>query len=65
MDILLNDAPISLPEGSTLADAIAATAIAPPYAAAVNGGFVPKTHHASHPLQSGDKIDLVQPVVGG
>ena len=50
---------------ATLADAIAASNVKPPFAAAVNMQFVPKKNHASHLLQTGDKIELIVPVTGG
>ncbi|AYB52820.2 sulfur carrier protein ThiS [Ralstonia solanacearum] len=69
LNVTLNDLSLVLPTGSTLADAIGAAApqlqIAPPFAASVNGEFVPKARHAQHALRSGDRIALVQPVVGG
>jgi sulfur carrier protein len=69
LNVTLNDLSLALPAGSTLADAIGAAApqlqIAPPFAASVNGDFVPKTRHAQHALNAGDRIALVQPVVGG
>ncbi|MBB6592372.1 sulfur carrier protein ThiS [Ralstonia solanacearum] len=69
LNVTLNDLSLVLPTGSTLADAIGAAApqlqIAPPFAASVNGEFVPKARHAQQALRSGDRIALVQPVVGG
>ena len=69
LNVTLNDLSLALPDGSTLADAIGAAAsrlqIAPPFAASVNGDFVPKARHAQHALNTGDRIALVQPVVGG
>ena len=65
MEILLNGRPTELPEAATLADAVTAAAIAPQFAAAVNGQFVPRTRHAATLLAAGDQIDLVQPVTGG
>ncbi|WP_454756748.1 sulfur carrier protein ThiS [Cupriavidus campinensis] len=65
MEIMLNGKLLNLPEAATLADAVTAAAIAPPFAAAVNGQFVPRTAHAATPLTAGDHIDLVQPVTGG
>ncbi|MNK83682.1 sulfur carrier protein ThiS [compost metagenome] len=65
MEIMLNGKLLHLPEAATLADAVTAAAIAPPFAAAVNGQFVPRTTHAATPLAAGDHIDLVQPVTGG
>lgn len=65
MEILLNGRPLELPDAATLADAVTAAAIAPPFAAAVNGQFVPRAAHAATSLNTGDQIDLVQPVTGG
>lgn len=37
----------------------------PPFAVAVNTQFVPRAQYQSHPLQPGDKIDIISPVTGG
>ena len=58
-------APIVWHGAGTLADAIATAKVKPPFAAAVNMHFVPKKNHASHLLQTGDKIELIVPVTGG
>jgi len=39
--------------------------ISPPFAAAVNLQFVPKTQYASHVLQANDQIELIAPITGG
>lgn len=65
MQILLNGHPLELSDTATLADAVTAAAIVPPFAAAVNGQFVPRAAHAATALNTGDQIDLVQPVTGG
>ncbi|WP_043421941.1 sulfur carrier protein ThiS [Cupriavidus basilensis] len=65
MDILLNGRPLALADRATLADAVAGAGIAPPFAAALNGQFVPRAAHAATVLAAGDRIDLVQPVTGG
>lgn len=65
MQILLNGQSLELSDTATLADAVTAAAIAPPFAAAVNGQFVPRAAHAATVLNTGDQIDLVQPVTGG
>jgi sulfur carrier protein len=65
MQILLNGQPLELSDAATLADAVTAAAIAPPFAAAVNGQFVSRAAHAATTLNAGDQIDLVQPVTGG
>lgn len=65
MDIQINSQAFSLPDGARLADALASFGAVPPYAVAVNGEFVPRAQHASRPLASGDRIDVVRPVAGG
>ncbi|MES2532312.1 MAG: sulfur carrier protein ThiS [Pseudomonadota bacterium] len=65
MNVLINDTPYTLAEGATLADAIAALAAVPPYAAAVNRAFVPRSIHAAHVLKPDDRIEVIRPVTGG
>ncbi|MGY8526252.1 sulfur carrier protein ThiS [Paracidovorax citrulli] len=65
MEILLNGRPLTVSASATMADAVSASDIAPPFAAALNGQFVPKSAHAQTLLSPGDRIDLVQPVTGG
>lgn len=65
LHITLNGAPHTLPVGATVADAIALLAATPPYAAAVNRSFVPRSAHASHVLKPHDQIEVIRPVTGG
>ena len=65
MNISINQTPHELPEGATVADALAAMQARPPYAVAVNTVFVPATEHPSHPLQAGDRVEVISPVTGG
>ncbi|MEJ8821415.1 sulfur carrier protein ThiS [Variovorax humicola] len=65
MNILINDTPRELPAGATLADAIALLAPVPPFAAAVNQQFVPRSGYAAHALQDQDRIEVIRPVTGG
>jgi sulfur carrier protein len=65
MRVLINKNPHELPEGATLADAIAAIRAKPPFAAAVNTQFIPNTQYAHHALQAEDRIDIISPVTGG
>lgn len=65
MRVTLNQTPHELPDGSTLADAVALLQPSGPYAAAVNLQFVPKTQHATTPLADGDQIEIIAPVTGG
>lgn len=65
MNILLNQQPLALPEGASLADALALQALRPPYAVAVNTQFVPRAQYAARPLHDGDSVEVVSPVTGG
>jgi sulfur carrier protein len=63
--VTINQKPHALSTGATLADAVAHVGIQPPFAAAVNLQFVPRTQHATHLLQDGDRIELIAPITGG
>ncbi|WP_076998494.1 sulfur carrier protein ThiS [Variovorax sp. KK3] len=65
MNVLINDNPRTLPDRATLADAIALIEAVPPFAAAVNRQFVPRSSYASHLLQPDDRIEVIRPVTGG
>jgi sulfur carrier protein len=65
MDIHINQKALSLPDGATVADALDAFGARPPFAVALNGDFVARAQHAARALQTGDKLDVVQPVAGG
>jgi sulfur carrier protein len=65
MNVLINDQPFDLSAGATLADALAALGAAPPFAAAVNREFVPRSAYAARTLQAGDKVEVIRPVTGG
>ncbi len=65
MKVLVNQTLFHLNDGATLADALAAAPVPPPFAAALNRQFVPKTNYGKTPLTEGDQIDLIAPVVGG
>ena len=65
MNISINQVPHELPEGATVADAVAAVEARPPFAVAVNTQFVPATEHPRHPLHAGDRVEVISPVTGG
>ena len=65
MNVFINQVPQALPSGATLADAIQLSGVHPPFAAAVNLQFVPKTQYAEKSLQLDDRIDIITPVTGG
>lgn len=65
MNISINQIPHELPEGATVADAVATIAARPPFAVAVNTTFVPNTRYATQALQPGDRVEIISPVTGG
>ena len=65
MKIIINKREYELPDNATLADAIATIDAKPPFAAAVNTQFVPRTQYAEHRLQNDDRIEIISPVTGG
>jgi sulfur carrier protein len=65
ISVTINRKPYILPRNASLADAIAAAGIRPPFAAAVNMQFAPRTSYASHTLQLNDQIELIAPITGG
>ncbi|MDZ4074750.1 MAG: sulfur carrier protein ThiS [Hylemonella sp.] len=65
MNVIINKQEYVLAAGATLLDAITAIEAKPPFAAAVNTRFVPKTQYSQQPLQDGDRIEIISPVTGG
>lgn len=65
MKITINQQAFELPEGATLADALAAFGAQPPFAVALNLQFIHRHHYAQTALTADDQIEIVQPVAGG
>ena len=65
MNILLNGEARELDAPATLAEAIALLAPQPPFAAAVNREFVPRSAYAQRALNEGDAVEVIRPVTGG
>ena len=65
IQVRINQSTHTLPQGATLADAVAAVGIQPPFAAAVNLQFVPRGQYAQHALVNQDQIELIAPITGG
>lgn len=65
MKVTINKHEHELPAGATVADAVAAIEARPPFAAAVNTQFIPKTQYAQQSLKDGDRIEIISPVTGG
>ena len=66
VQLRLNGEPRALPDGSTLAQAVAELTAAPSgVAAAVNGDVVPRGAWAGTFLRDGDQVEVVTAVQGG
>jgi len=65
VNILINGEPRELDAPATLAEAIALLAPQPPFAAAVNREFVPRSAYAQRELHDGDDVEVIRPVTGG
>jgi sulfur carrier protein len=66
VSVRLNGEPRELPEGATMASAVAElTPEAAGVAAAVNGDVVPRRAWAATPLRDGDQVEVVAAVQGG
>jgi sulfur carrier protein len=66
VQVKLNGEPRELPDGATLAEAVAqVTDLATGVAAAVNGDVVPRGSWATAPLRDGDQVEVVTAVQGG
>jgi sulfur carrier protein len=66
--VTLNGDPSTLPEGSTVADAVRAAGVAPGgrgVAAALDGEVVPHGEWQSTPLSEGAEVEVLQAVGGG
>ena len=66
VQVKLNGEPCELPDGATMAEAVARlTAAATGVAAAVNGDVVPRGSWAVMLLRDGDQVEVVTAVQGG
>ena len=66
VQVKLNGEPRELPDGATLAEAVAAvTDLVSGVAAAVNGGVVSRGSWSAALLRDGDQVEVVTAVQGG
>ncbi|MGH3201115.1 MAG: sulfur carrier protein ThiS [Streptosporangiaceae bacterium] len=66
VQVKLNGEPRELPDGATLAEAVAQVSeLASGVAAAVNGDVVPRGSWAAALLRDGDQVEVVTAVQGG
>jgi len=63
--VLINQVAYHLPTPACLQDAIRAAGVTPPFAAAVNLQFVPRSQYATHLLSANDQVELIAPITGG
>mgnify|MGYP006269488401 CR=1 FL=1 len=65
MQITINQKPFEVPDGATVEYALTEFGAKPPFAVAVNLGFVHRQNYAEFKLQANDSLEIVQPVAGG
>lgn len=66
MEIIVNGQPRALAERATIVDLLEAEGLgARRVAVEVNGAIVARSAHASHPLQPGDRVEIVHALGGG
>lgn len=66
MEVKINDKPVRLPDGATLADALAAAqAPATGIATALNGTVVTSAARATTKLSDGDTVLIIKAFYGG
>ncbi len=66
MQIQVNGKPREVAEGATLSSLVADLRLeGSRYAIEVNEELVPRSEHARHRLQEGDRVEVVQAIGGG
>ncbi len=63
--VKINQTEFELQGNSTLEDAAKIYGATPPFAAAVNTEFVPRSDYKEKRLKNGDEIELISPITGG
>lgn len=66
MTVKINDTEVSLPQGSTISQALEVAGIKPAgIAVALNGTVVPKADYSNRSLADGDTILIIKAFYGG
>lgn len=66
VQVIVNDDPRSLPDGTTVADLVASLGLGPRrIAVEVNLQVVPRATYATTPLSDGDRVEVIHFVGGG
>lgn len=63
--VKINQNEFTLRVNASLLDAVTVFGATPPFAAAVNTQFVPKSAYQLKKLQAGDEIEFIAPITGG
>ena len=65
MSIVVNGERHVLPSSMTMEALLHSLMPKPPFAAALNGGFIPASDYGEYVLNEGDRIEIVHPSAGG
>ena len=65
MQVTINGTVMKIPEGYTIIHLIEQLAVKGRFAVEVNEAIVPRSEYANHPLQAGDRIEVVRAIGGG
>lgn len=63
--VLINGQPVTLQANQTLQMLLDEFDAQEPYVVAINQTFVPRSCYAQQSLQTGDRIEVLQPIQGG
>lgn len=63
--VYINQVSYTLPHSASLQNAIEVSGVKPPFAAAINLRFVPRSDYAQQALADQDHIELISPITGG
>jgi len=65
IEIRVNGAPRTMPDGATLAALVETLTAGRKIAVEVNGGVVPRAEHAAFRLSAGDRVEIIEAIGGG
>jgi len=65
IEIRVNGAARTMPDGATLAALVETLAAGRKIAVEVNGGVVPRAEHAAFRLATGDRVEIIEAIGGG
>lgn len=66
MEIFVNGDAVQVPESSTVSQLLVQMdVVGKRIAVEINRDIIPRSQHASHAIQPGDKVEIVQAIGGG